>query len=223
LKGIIFHKRIISILGDSAMGKTTLAVHMVGHYLMNNQCSFWIQAGEKFPHKRLYSLFKNNPSKLKYLQDNIFIIPIGKTCSSYNELLNIIKKLVNNEYFFPNDLNFIVIDNISHQLRFEIAKLDEIQNKVNLINEFFDHLLLPLIFFCQKRSICLILIHESSFQPNLARNMAYQYKLYERIDSVEFNLINMFGSSIKKITISFDDIKWNFNYEITNSGFLLYR
>jgi RecA/RadA recombinase len=208
------------------MGKTTLAIHMVGHYLMNDHVfgsCFWIQAGEKFPHKRLYSLFKNNPSKLKYLQDNIFIIPIRKTCSSYNELLNIIKKLVNNQYFFPRHLKFIVIDNISHQLRFEIAKLDEIQNKVNLINEFFDNLLLPLIFFCQKKNICLILIHESSFQPNLTRNMAYQYKLYERIDSVEFNLMNNLGSSIKTMSISFDEVKLKFNYEIRNSGFLWYK
>ena len=41
---------------------------------------------------------------------------------------------------------------------------------------------------CQRENISLLLIHESSFNPNLNQNKPFFYKLYDRIKSIDINL-----------------------------------
>ena len=136
-KAFSTHK-IISISGDSGTGKTTLAQFLIGNLLTiskpyEDYC-FWIQASETFSKKRLVNMYKMDSEKLRYLKNSILISPGRKTCSSFSEQSELLRRLSNNNYIFPPNLKFIVIDNISHHLRYEISKLRNAKAVTHLRN-----------------------------------------------------------------------------------------
>ena len=153
---------IISIAGESGTGKTSLALFLVGQSLNFKNSCFWIQVSESFPKNRLISMYKDQKEKCDYLLNNVYITP-SKVISLYSEQNNLLGKIANNKFLFPPDLRFIVIDNISHHLRFEISKVDDIRKRTSILDGFYDNILCPLILRCQRESITLILLHEVSF------------------------------------------------------------
>ena len=103
--------------------------------------------------------------------------------------------MVNENFLFPPDLRFIVLDNISHHLRFEISKVDDIRKRTSILDDFYNNILCPLILRCQREKITLILLHEVSFNVKLQKTLPFFHSLYKRIKGVNISLIK---SSISK-------------------------
>lgn len=220
-----FSKRngnIISISGKAGTGKTTLGLQIVSNVLTNeisyeNRC-IWIQASEIFPKKRLISLFKKSPGMLNYLLRNIFIYPVQKPFSNYKDQSNFFNQLVS--LILPSNVKFIVIDNVSHHLRFAISLYTDIKRRAILFDQFFSSQLFPLIMRCLRENIVLILLHEVSFDPALGKIQPFFNKLYSRIQAVNIKLSKDFNSKTKKMEIICGDKPQirKFSYEIRDNG-----
>jgi len=212
------NKNIISISGKSGTGKTTLALQIVGQTLTSSSYGIWVQASESFPKKRLISLFTTSPGKIDYLLKNIFVFPRNKPFSNYREQSAFFNEL--GTLSLPFNVKFIVIDNVSHYLRFAASLSSDIKRKVILLNQFFSSQLFPLIMRCLREGIVLILIHEVSFDPSSGKTQPFFNKLYSRIQMVSITLSKNFRSNVKTMKISCGDKSKGrkLNYEIRDSG-----
>jgi len=221
----LFRKSVISISGPAGTGKTTLALSLVGNFLTLkpslNESGIWIQASEAFPKNRLKTMFANQPDILQYLNEHIFIIPSKKPCSTYVEQLSVLKHINAEEFIPPPDLKFIVIDNISHHLRYKISLLHDVKDSVGCLNDFFDNYLLPLILFCIRERVCLILIHEATFDIKRGKTRPFFYKLYDRIDALNINFRKEITQ--KTIEIKLNEDFMTFQYRLVDSGIVLTR
>jgi len=182
-----------------------------------DQC-IWIQASEQFPKKRLRSLFKSYPDKVNYVLKNIFVAPGIKPFSNYQEQSAYFRRL--KTIIFPNNVKIIVIDNISHFLRYIIATNSDFKKRGAILDEFFSAQLFPLIMRCFREKIILILIHEVSFDPASGKTKPFFSKLYDRIDSININLSKTMGSGLKQMEICSrrKGTSAKFVYEIEESG-----
>lgn len=219
IRKLLSHNNIISISGESGTGKTTLSLYLVGH-LLTHQKSFtdsciWIQASELFPNNRLSQIFEVYPEGLEYIKYNIFIKPAKRPIVSFEEQKTIIENLIDPATLLPPSLKYIVIDNVSHHLRY---KLQHVTNNFSLLDRFYDEQLFPLILFCRREHIHLILIHEVTYSPTLDRVRPFFYKLYDRIDKVDIVLHKVFNSKKKTMEITYGQFNWNFQYMLANSG-----
>ncbi len=219
----LFRKNVISISGPAGTGKTTLALSLVGNFLsLNpslNESGIWIQASEAFPKNRLKTMFVKQPDILQYLNEHIFIIPPKKPCSSYEEHLSILKQISAKEFIPPPDLKFIVIDNISHHLRYKISLFHDVKDTVMCLNDFSDNYLLPLILLCNREKLILILIHEATFDINRGTTRPFFYKLYDRIDALNINLRKKINQNMCEIKLDKDFM--TFQYRLVDSGIVL--
>ena len=217
---LLHQKNILSISGESGTGKTTLALYLIGHLLPNKEGScIWVQVSEQFPKKRLISLFRDKKDILHYLENHIFVIPKKNTCKTYQEQTTILQQLSNNTSALPPELKFIVVDNISHHLRFALSCITSIPEKISLLDSFYEDTLLPLIMFCQRENVYLILLHEVSFNPNQNSQTMFFSTLYKRLDVIHVNLSHVFNQSHKKMTIYSGSHTWIFHYIIVPNGF----
>ncbi|MBA7541911.1 hypothetical protein ES705_34227 [subsurface metagenome] len=219
----LFRKSVISISGPSGTGKTTLALSLVGNFLTLkpslNESGIWIQASEAFPKNRLKTMFANQPDILQYLNEHIFIIPSKKPCSTYVEQLSVLKHINAEEFIPPPGLKFIVIDNISHHLRYRISLFHDVKDTVGCLNDFFDNYLLPLILFCIREKVGLILIHEATFDIKRGKTRPFFYKLYDRIDALNINFRKELTQNT--IEIKLDENFMAFQYRLVDSGIVL--
>jgi hypothetical protein len=219
------NNKIISISGKSGAGKTTLAIQVVGDILRrsvhNEGSCVWIQASEIFPKKRLFTLFQDNLALLNYLKNNIYCIPINKIYSSYDEQSNNLFRIINEELVFPPYVKTIVIDNVSHHLRYRIHKMTKIKEITNLLDGFFNTQLFPLIMFCNFRSIKLVLIHEMTDNVNSGKTHKFFNSLYKRIETFDIILKKKLIEKKNIMNISYNQEKLRFNYEIFDSGLIL--
>ena len=211
---------LISIAGKSGTGKTTLALQFVSTLMTiempyRDQC-VWIQASEQFPKKRLRSLFKSYPDKVNYILKNIFVAPGIKPFSNYQEQSIYFRKLKTT--IFPNNVKIIVIDNVSHYLRYIIASNSDFKKRGAIMDDFFSVQLFPLIMRCLREKIILILIHEVSFDPSSGKTKPFFSKLYDRIDSINVNLSKAMSSGLKQMEVSSKGTSTKFVYEIRDSG-----
>ena len=221
VKTLLQSRMLVSIYGKSGTGKTSLGLYLVGNLLTEKepyhyQC-VWIQASEFFPSKRLSQLFQKDLKKLRFLRNNIFITPLKKPFLSYQEQNVFIPRIQHKT--LPPELKVIVIDNISHHLRYEISIYENISEKVSVLNDFYENQLFPLIMYCQQDEIILILIHEVSYNPNLKRIVPFFYKLYSRIESIEIFLEKDITSPYRILNLTYLEYQKQLCYEIQNSGF----
>ncbi len=225
IRTLISEKNIISISGASGTGKTTLAQFLVGNILthtksyMDMGSCIWIQASEAFPKKRLSKMFESHPDKLKYLSENIFVTPGSGPCITYSEQSEVLMKFSKDDFIVLPNLKFIVIDNISHHLRYELSKTEDIRDIMSLRNRFFDEQLYPLIMFCLRENINLILIHEVSYNVNEGKEVPFYNGLYNRLNSLRLILEKKFNTQEKLMHVKFDDTYWVFSYFLVNEGF----
>ncbi len=222
LKKLCLCHNIVSISGESGTGKTTLALFMIGKSLTDQKpyhdSCIWIQAGEKFPLKRLLHMFQAQKEESEYIKQNIFVIPKENPIRTYGEQYSVIKNIINPSTILPPSLRYIIIDDISHHLRFQITQYKNFSDVSSLLNTFYDTLLMPLILFCKRNRISLILIHEITYVPSLSCTKPFFYKLYDRLKTIDIALSNIVKSSKKKIQIFYDGYKWEFLYIIEHTG-----
>lgn len=221
LKEIFEDNTVISISGKAGTGKTSLALFLIGSYLTStippNESCVWVQASESFPKKRLKAMFQND--SFDYLTHNIFINPGNGPFTSYLHQLEKLRNFAGNNFLLPPDIKFIVIDNISHHLRFRFSQVLDMERRSQLINNFYDTVLNPLILRCQRESINLILIHEVSFDVKSQRTRPFFSKLYERIRGVDISLSKSFVSHQRTMDISLNKSRYSLNFTLSDSGF----
>jgi len=224
IKELLSHNNILSISGKSGTGKTTLALQLVGNLLTSEEpykeSCIWVQANEAFPVKRLRQILADYPEKLDYITENVFIIPQDNSIPTYLEQSSILQKITSPSTVLPPDLKCIVIDNISHHLRFEITQFTNL-NCLVLLDSFYETQLLPLILFCKRNDIVLVLIHEVTYSPSQERVRPFFYKLYDRLETIDVVLSNVCNSEKKNMFISFNRSQWNFQFLIGNNGLSL--
>ncbi|MFX0155095.1 MAG: hypothetical protein ACFE9Q_11260 [Candidatus Hodarchaeota archaeon] len=216
------YNNIISVSGESGTGKTTLALSLVGNCLKDGEQCIWIQASEIFPIKRLEHIFKKHPNKLDYLRDNIYIIPKNHVIHTYQEQHSLIQNLLIESSILPPNLRFIVVDNISHHLRYWITQNEGIKHISKILDDFFEEEIMPLILFCKRNSIVLIFIHEMTFVPNLSCTKPFFYKLFDRLKTIDFILNNGSYGNKKKIRVLLDGGEWEFSYTIEQRGIIFH-
>ncbi|MFX1426698.1 MAG: hypothetical protein ACFFBE_09620 [Promethearchaeota archaeon] len=213
---------LISISGESGTGKTSLVLYLVANMLTKekdseNSC-FWIQASEQFPKKRLLSMYKEYNEVSNFLLNNFYVAP-GNTISSYSEQTYFIQNLLDDRFIFPPDLRFIVIDNISHHLRFQISKVSDIKQRATLLDDFYNNMLCPLILLCQREKITLILLHEVSYNVKLQKTLPFFYSLYSRIKSVNIFLKKSIFSNERVIEIEENQKFHSLFFQLDEKGF----
>ncbi len=212
------YNNIISVSGESGTGKTTLALYLVGNCLKDGEQCIWIQASEQFPIKRLDHIFEKHPKKLDSLRENIFVIPKNHIIHTYQEQCTLFQNLLVETAILPPNLRFIVVDNISHHLRYRISRYNDISQSSKMLNDFYENQMMPLILFCKRNNLVLILIHEITFVPSLSRTRPFFYKLYDRLKTIDVVLHNALFGNKKKIQVSLDGGEWEFIYTIEQTG-----
>lgn len=222
IRKLLSYNNIISISGESGTGKTTLSLYLVGNLLTWGksfiESCIWIQASELFPNKRLSQMFEIYLEELEYIQNNIFIQPAKRSILSLEEQKSIIETLINPSTILPPSLKYIVIDNISHHLRYT---LQHTTNRYSLLDRFYDEQLFPLILFCIREHIHLILIHEVTYNPTLDRTKPFFYSLYDRIEKIDIVLHKVFNSEKRTMKISHDQSQWKFQYILAHNGIVM--
>ncbi len=225
LQKLFSFNNVVSISGESGTGKTNLALHLIGDFLTYERFSdscIWIQASEPFPSSRLIQIFEKYPDKLKHIQENIFILPKNQKISNYLEQANIFSQLIDSNTILPPDLRYIVIDNISHLLRFEVSSSANVSKVVACLDTFYDKQLYPLIVFCIRNNIILFLLHEVTYVPDLSKIRPFFYKLYDRLGTIDIILHNnKFNTKRKEMEILFNHSRKIFPYTIEQRGIQL--
>jgi hypothetical protein len=225
VKKLLNFHNIVSISGESGTGKTTLALQLIGSLLTHKQpyqdsCA-WVQASELFSLKRLTQLFQSQEKKLDYIRDNIYIIPQKNLIRTYEEQTFLIQHILDLTIIMPPSIKYIIIDNISHHLRYKLSHYHSVKDISYLIDTFYENQLMPLILYCKRNEIILILIHEVTYSPKLERIKSFLHKLYDRINTIDLFLSHMYDSPKKNLQISFKNIKWNFQYTIKQNGIII--
>ncbi|MFX1324096.1 MAG: AAA family ATPase [Promethearchaeota archaeon] len=208
--------KIISISGESGTGKTTLAMFLVGEILtskFSGSC-VWISASERFPKNRLNSMYTGK--KREYLLSNIYVTPL---CISYDDQFALLTKIASETYIFPLDIRFVVIDNISHHLRFYISTIEDVGKRFLILDAFYDALLFPLFVKCQREKIDLLLLHEVSFNFKAQKNLPFFHKLYDRIKGVNISLHKSPTTKERDLTIHLDNHILTVPFKIQEKGF----
>ncbi|MFX0005448.1 MAG: hypothetical protein ACFFAV_01845 [Candidatus Hermodarchaeota archaeon] len=225
IEKLFSHHNILSISGESGTGKTTFALQLIGNLLTENEpykdSCIWVQASERFPVKRISQIFENNPQKLEYVVNNIYIIPQKGPICTYEEQSSIIEKILNSNFILPPYLKYLVIDNISHHLRYKITHFNTPQHVSYILDSFYDTILMPFIIFCKRNGIILFIIHEVTYNPTLQKLRPFFYKLYDRIQTIDIELRKVINTEKKDLLIQFNDMKWNFQFILKHNGIVL--
>jgi archaellum biogenesis ATPase FlaH len=219
------YHNILSISGESGTGKTTFILQLIGNLLTKNKSyndtCIWIQASEKFPLKRLTQIFEDNSQKLEYIKNNIYTIPLKGRIHTYEEETSVIKKIIDPNFIKPPFLKYLVIDNISHHLRYKLTHYNNSKQISSLLDGFYDSLLMPLYIFCKRNKFILVLVHEVTYSPTLKKLRPFFYKLYDRIRTVDIVLSKVNNTERRNLIMNFNDTKWNFEFILTKKGIAL--
>jgi hypothetical protein len=221
IRKLLAHHNLISISGESGTGKTTLALQLIGTLLTSKEpysdSCIWIQASEQFSLKRLIQIFQENKKKLEYIQNSIYTTPQKSLIHTYEQQALIINQIIG-PAALPPFVKYLVIDNISHHLRYKLTQYSSPKDISSLLNIFYETQLMPLILFCKIYEITLVLIHEMTYSPKLDKLKPFFYKLYDRIRTVDIILSNLYNSEGKNLKILFDNLERNFQYRLENRG-----
>jgi len=218
-------QNLISISGESGTGKTTLGLQIAGFFLTHSlpytQKCIWIQASELFPKKRLISLYQDNNEKLKYLQKNILVFPKNSCFPTYESQQVALSSFP--ERFFPPHLKVIIIDNISHHLRYWLMQEEDLHLRSKILDDFYVYQLFPLIMRCQREQIFLILIHEVSYNVKEQTTKPFFSQLYDRLEMLKINLSKSIETQLKTLEILDTNSEFYVQkmYELSRSGFVL--
>lgn len=210
------NSQIIQISGAAGSGKSTLTQFIVGTLVDMEETSsvLWINASSGFSNKRLEDIFKSDPQQLSKLKENILVA----NALSYFDQQMLLNKICSENYIFPPDIKFIVVDSISRNFRLELAKCEDMKVRVKLVNQFFSEQIYPLEMLCARLNAILILVHDSSYNPNLEKNKKFLSNLFERIKSIDIELAHN-DCEEKQIYLKYHNIRFSSFYSLTKNGF----
>ena len=216
---------LVSISGESGLGKTTLALQLVGNILasetsFSGQC-VWVQASESFPLQRLCSLYCKDSLRLAYLKKHIFVIPTTGPFSSYNAQKVVLQSFSN--CVFPPELKVIVIDNISHHLRYHLMQQEDLSVRSRLVDKFYTEQLYPLVMRCLREEIFLVLIHEVSYNVREGSTKPFFSRLYEQLDMISIGLSKSLPTEKRTIIVKHpsSNLEISHTYKLTSQGVLM--
>lgn len=219
---------LINICGKGGTGKTTYALQLLSHYLPQPLFDqkleprfVWIQASEKFPKKRLVEMYREEKSILQYLQTHILLYP-RYLIANYDELLLRLSSLFENSDTLPFIPAAIVIDNISHYLRLEISNYKEVSIITTLLDDFFDTIIVPLCFYCGRRGISLILIHEVTYDPKQDKMVMFNHNLFSNLKSLNIKLEKSPITNRQVISFHYKGNRKSFRYQLQRKGIKIY-
>ncbi len=165
-------------------------------------------------------MLRSEPASLKYLLKNTFIKPSRNVFHDFDEQTKSLHDIVHQD--LPPDLKFIVIDNISHHLRYRLAELNDFTSRSKIVNKLFDEILFPLIMFCKRNQIHLILIHEVSQNPQTGKTRSFYHKLFNRIQGISITLTqSVFGKKRSHIQVEFGQDDLTKSYILDDIGLVL--
>ncbi len=212
---------LVNIYGKAGTGKTTYAMQLLRYLLIklerNENYCIWVQAAENFSKKRLMKMYKNRDAELNYIKNHILVIP-EKACQDYYQLSEILIKISNKKIDLPPKVKVLIIDNISHHLRFEISKYSDINLTTSILDDFFDSVLLPLLFFCGRNNILLILIHEVSYNPKKEKTVMFNHLLFENLQSLNIELKKDVFLNQRQLNFHYYNTTHSFNIHLTERG-----
>lgn len=224
---VLQHFTLVNIYGKSGTGKTTFALQLLSNYLPKSTKAskmdprfVWVQGSEKFPKKRLIDMYKSDKRTVEYLQTHILLYP-KFLITSYDELCTRLISLSQNYRTLPFTPRAIIIDNISHYLRLEISKYEDISLITALLDDFFDTVILPLIFYCGRRDITLILVHEVSYDPKKDDTVMFNHKLFSNLKSFNIELEKNPVTKRQVISFAFQEHTKTFRYRVMRKGIKL--
>ncbi|KKN25171.1 hypothetical protein LCGC14_0887540 [marine sediment metagenome] len=209
---------IVNISGESGTGKTSFALYLVSQLLQNEEYCIWINASEPFPKRRLEIMYKNHQRQLKEKLSQFFVAP-SKVFPTIDDQSTFLRDLYSNGFPFPPSTRFIVIDNISHHLRFSVSQLNEINKRILLLDNFYNSELLPLILHCSREKIVLILIHEVSFNVKLQKTIPFFHTLYKRMKGLNIFLKQFKPTKKRVMELALGDQMKSYKFKIKGSGF----
>ena len=213
---------LISVHGHPHAGKTTyammLSAHIVSKCAPNLSYCIWIQASEPFSVKRFKSLF--TLAEAPELLSKFLIIPKMGSCANYSDQLRVIQRITDQSIPLPTNVRVIVIDNISHHVRYKRNSFEGLAELSRFHNDFYNQQLFPLYMFCKRNQIVLILIHEATSDVKTGEITRFFRSLYDRIASLNIELCNSLGRDTKTMRVSYDPFTFHCAYTISSSGLL---
>jgi hypothetical protein len=219
---------LINIYGKSGTGKTTYALQLLLHFLPQRLFDqrleprfVWVQASEKFPKKRLIEMYRDDTHLLQYLQTHILLYP-QYLIGNYDELCGRLNSLFENSDTLPFIPAAIVIDNISHYLRLEISNYKDVSIITNLLDDFFDMIIVPLCFYCGRRGITLILIHEVTYDPKQDKTVMFNHNLFSNLKSLNIKLEKSPITNRQVISFHYKGNVKSFRYQLQKKGIKIY-
>jgi RecA/RadA recombinase len=216
---------LVSISGESGLGKTTLALQLVGSILrsgdsFSGQC-VWVQASEVFPLHRLASLYSQQQLALAYLKKHIYVIPTTGPFSTYKAQQEVLESFSN--CIFPPEIKVIVIDNISHHLRYRLMQQEDMSIRSRVVDQFYTEQLYPLMMRCLREEIFLVLIHEVSYSVKEGSTRLFFAHLYEKLDMISIALSKAVATEQRVIVVKHpsSDSEVSNVYELTSQGVVI--
>jgi len=224
LKNILERYSFVNMFGEAGTGKTTFALQLLGNVLtfpeISNRSAVWVQASDQFPTRRLKSLFSHNEFLLYSLLRHIFIIPKKPAIDCYQQN-TLLANLFRLRKRIPPNTYALVIDNISHHLRYEIMNFSDINDTIAIMDDFFDSVVIPLIFFCEQSKITLILIHEVSYDPDQDKTVMFNEQLFKRITSLDIEMKKDLISKKYYVHFHTDSRCKSFEYKLQDKGIII--
>lgn len=215
---------LVNIYGKAGTGKTTYALQLLSDFLPENDSPIpfeptfiWVQASDKFPKKRLIEMYKGDRELLQYLQTHIMVYPKFRI-TSYDGLCSQLIQLSQKQQKLPFIPTAIIIDNISHYLRLEISRYDDVSLITALMDDFFDTVIIPLVFYCGRRDISLILIHEVSYNPKQDKTVMFNQNLFSNLKSLNIKLETHPVTNTQKISFNYQNYSKTYRYNLRNTG-----
>ncbi|MBD3254793.1 MAG: hypothetical protein GF383_06855 [Candidatus Lokiarchaeota archaeon] len=209
---------LISVSGKAGTGKTSLVLFILSKLVSSNETCLWLQTSESFQVRRAKQFASADNSTKDSFLNYIFVVP-RKVCSSYSQQAIVLRNFMTNPSLESLGLKYMVIDNISSLLRFELTRRKTIEEKVLLMNSFFSDSIFPMVMFCQRIDINLILIHEATFVPGIGKTHKFFHKTFDKLDFLDVNLSKVWGANYNVLQISDVRQKWSYKYKIGFPGF----
>jgi hypothetical protein len=214
---------LINLYGKAGTGKTTYALQLLGDLLLNSNSkhnyAIWMQAYESFPKKRLKAMYGHRNTLFEYLQNHVLIIP-KKPQKDYYALSKLLLNFSSQKVPIASQTKVIIIDNISHHLRYEISKYTDISLVTALLDDFFDSIIFPLLFFCGRNRIKLILTHEVSYNPTRQKTVMFNHHLFDNLKALNIELTKDIFTKKRYINFRFNNIEKKYDFKLDEKGLI---